>query len=54
MKDWKPDLYPGYTGRRHDDRNAETGGWFSLMGISFFVGTLLGVVITLGYMGIPQ
>lgn len=36
--------------RRHDDRNAETNGWFSITGIAFFTGIALGVTITLGYM----
>lgn len=51
MKDWKPYLNPGYTGRRHDD-NAKTSGWVSITGVAFFVGIALGVTITLAYMGI--
>jgi cytochrome bd-type quinol oxidase subunit 1 len=50
-RDWKPELNSGYTGRRYYDNSAKTNGWIALMGISFVVGSVMGVVITLGVVG---
>lgn len=49
MQDWKPTRDPGYTGRRHTDRE---GSLISITGIAFFTGIALGITITLGYMGV--
>jgi len=50
-QDWKPYRSPGYTGRRYYDNSAKTNGWFTLLAITFVVGTVFGVVITLGVVG---